>query len=103
MARPTSISKTGTGTSAWVPVDYRQSVTNIGLGVVINGTITYDIEHTFDDIQDATVTPVAFKNATLTAQTTNKDGAYNAPIRAIRINNTAGTGTTTLTIIQGSK
>ena len=103
MARPTSISKTGTGTTAWVPVDYRQNVTNIGLGVVVNGTVTYDIEHTFDDIFDPTVTATAFKNATLTAQTANKDGAYNAPIRAVRVNNTAGTGTTTLTIIQGSK
>lgn len=103
MARPTSISKTGTGTSAWVPVDYRQSVTNIGLGAVVNGTITFDIEHTFDDIYDTTVTPTAFKHATMTAQTANKDGSYNAPIRAVRINNTAGSGTTTLTIIQGAK
>ena len=103
MARPTSISKTGTGTTAWVPVDYRQGVTNIGLGVVVSGTVTYDIEHTFDDVFDPTVTPIAFKNSTLTAQTANKDGTYSAPIRAIRVNNTAGTGVTTLTIIQGSK
>jgi len=103
MARPTTISKTATGTTAWVPVDYRQSVTNIGLGVVASGTITYDVEHTFDDVFDPTVTPTAFKHATITAQTANKDGSYNAPIRAVRLNNTAGTGTTTLTIIQGAK
>ena len=100
---PSVVSKTGTGTSAWVPVDYRQSVTNIGLGIVINGTVTYDVEHTFDNIFDSTVTPTAFKHATITGQTANKDGAYNAPIRAVRLNNTAGTGTTTLTVLQGSK
>ena len=100
---PSVVSKTGTGTSAWVPVDYRQSVTNIGLGIVVNGTVTYDVEHTFDNIFDSTVTPTAFKHATITGQTANKDGAYNAPIRAVRLNNTAGTGTTTMTVLQGSK
>lgn len=100
--RPKSITKTGTGTTAWYPVDFAQQVVNIGLGVVVNGTITYDIEHTFDDVFDPAVTPVAFKHATLVAQTANKDGSYVAPIRALRINNTAGTGSTTLTIIQGS-
>jgi len=99
--RPTQVSITGTGTTNWIPVDYKQNPFNIGLGIVVNGTITYDIEHTFDDVLAAGVTPTAFKHVSLTAQTTNKDGNYAFPIRAIRINNTAGTGTTTLTILQG--
>lgn len=101
--RPQVISKTGTGTTAWIPLDYKQNPFNIGLGIVVNGTITYDIEHTFDDIFDAAVTPVAFKHSSLVAQTTNKDGNYAFPIRAVRVNNTAGTGTTTLTILQGQR
>lgn len=99
--RPQIFSCTGTGTSAWIPLDYKQSPFNVGFGIVVNGTITYDIEHTFDDVFDTTVTPTAFKHATLTAQTTNKDGSYIVPIRAIRINNTAGTGSTTVTLLQG--
>lgn len=99
--RPQIFSLTGTGTSAWIPLDYKQSPFNVGFGVVVNGTITYDIEHTFDDVFDTTVTPTAFKHASLTAQTTNKDGSYIVPIRAIRINNTAGTGSTTVTLLQG--
>ena len=99
--RPQVISITGTGTTAWIPLDYKQNPFNIGLGIVVNGTITYDIEHTFDDVLAQGVTPTAFKHSSLTAQTTNKDGNYAFPIRAIRINNTAGTGTTTLTILQG--
>ena len=99
--RPQIFSQTGVGTSAWIPLDYKQSPFNVGFGVVTNGTVTYDIEHTFDDVFDSTVTPTAFKHGTLTAQTTNKDGNYAFPIRAIRINNTSGTGTTTLTILQG--
>lgn len=99
--RPQNFSLTGTGTSAWIPLDYKQSPFNVGFGVVVNGTITYDIEHTFDDVLDSSVTPTAFKHASLTAQTTNKDGNYAFPIRAIRINNTAGTGSTTVTLLQG--
>lgn len=99
--RPQVIKQTGTGSTAWIPLDYKQSPFNIGFGVVVNGTVTFDIEHTFDDVFDPAVTPTAFKHSTLVAQTTNKDGNYAFPIRAIRLNNTAGTGDTTLTILQG--
>jgi hypothetical protein len=99
--RPQVIRITGTGTTAWIPLDYKQNPFNIGLGIVVNGTITYDIEHTFDDVFDASVTPTAFKHSTLVAQTANKDGNYAFPVRAVRVNNTAGTGSTTLTILQG--
>lgn len=99
--RPIVFTKSSTGTSAWIPLDYKQSPFNIGFGVVVSGTITYDIEHTFDDIFDTAVTPTAFKHSSLTAQTTNKDGNYIVPIRAIRVNNTAGTGSTTVTLLQG--
>lgn len=98
--RPQVISLTGTGTSAWIPLDYKQSPFNVGLGAVVTGTITFDIEHTFDDVFSG-VTPTAFKHSTMTAKTANFDGNYAFPIRAVRINNTAGTGSTTLTILQG--
>lgn len=99
--RPQVISITGTGTTAWIPLDYKQSPFNVSVAAVVNGTVTYDIEHTFDEIFDTKVTPTAFKHASITAQTANKDGNYAFPVRAIRVNNTAGTGTTTLTILQG--
>ena len=99
--RPQIFSQTGVGTSAWIPLDYKQSPFNVGFGVVTNGTVTYDIEHTFDDVFDSSITPTAFKHSYLTSQTTNKDGNYAFPINAVRINNTAGTGTTTVTLLQG--
>ena len=55
----------------------------------------------FDDVYNSTITPTAFKHSSLTSQTTNKDSNYAFPIRAIRLNNTAGTGTSTITILQG--
>ena len=99
--RPQVITQSGTGSTAWIPLDYKQSPFNVGFGVTVTGTVTYQIEHTFDDVFDSTITPVAFKHSTLTGQTSNKDSNYAFPIRAIRLNNTAGTGTSTITILQG--
>lgn len=101
--RPQVISKSGTGTTAWIPMDYKQNPFNVGMGIVVNGTVNYTIEHTFDDVFDSTVTPTAFSHSVLAAKTANADGNYAFPIRAIRINNNSGTGTTTLTILQGQR
>ena len=100
--RPQVIAKSGSGSTAWIPLDYKQSPFNVGMGVVVSGTVTYTIEHTFDDIFDPSVTATAFPHATLASQTANKDGNYAFPVRAIRITNAGGsTGTSTLTILQG--
>jgi len=101
--RPQSITLTTTGTSAWIPLDSRQAPFNVGLGVKINsGTATYTVEHTFDDVFDSTVTPVAFSNSNISAATTNKDGNYAFPVRAVRLNIASGSSpNVTLTILQG--
>ena len=66
------------------------------------GVLTYSVEHTFDDVFDTDVTPVAFTHSSVASQTTNKDGNYAFPVRAIRLNVTAWTsGGATLTILQG--
>ena len=91
--------------SAAIPVDYRAQNFQIGLGCVVNGggTLTYKIQHTFDDIFDASVTPTWFDHANVTGQTANKDGNYAFPIAAIRLTVTAYTsGSVTLTIMQAS-
>lgn len=101
--RPQEITQTGTGATAWIPVNYRQSPFNIGFGaVIVSGTATYSVQHTFDDVFDSSVTPVAFDNTNATAQTTSKDSNYSFPVRAIRLNVTAGTAPVVkLTFLQG--
>ena len=101
--RPKKITVTGTGTSAWIPVDYKQDPMNLGIGcVIVSGTATFSVEHTFDDVFDPAVTPVAFTNSGISAATTNKDGNYSFPIRAVRLNVTAGASpVVAMTIIQG--
>lgn len=103
MANPSVVTKTGTGTSAWIPVDHTQNAFAIGFGCVTSGTVTYDVQHTFDNIYDSTVTPTAFTHSSVTGKTANQDGNYAFPIKAIRLNVTAGTGTVTITILQGRK
>jgi len=104
--RPQVVSVTSTTPSAWIPVDMYQTPFNIGFGVVLSNTpsLTYKIQHTFDDVFDSTVTPTAFDHATVTGKTASSDGNYSAPIRAIRLNATVyASGTATLTILQGRK
>lgn len=98
---PTVISVTS---SQAVPVDYHENGFGVGLGLVITGTGTYKVQHTFDNVQDPAVTPTWFDHSSLTGKTANADGNYAFPIRAIRLTCTAYTnGGGTLTIIQGRK
>lgn len=100
--RPTSVTVSSAASSAAIPVNYHENGFGIGLGLVISGTGTYKVQHTFDNIQDSTVTPTWFDHPVVTGKTTSTDGNYAFPIRAVRLTCTAYTsGAGTLTIIQG--
>lgn len=100
--RAQSISVGSAAASAWIPVDTNKNPFNIGFGVTIStAVLTYKVQHTFDNVQDSTVTAVAFDHPDVTGETTNQDGNYAFPVRAIRLNVTAYTsGTAVLTLIQ---
>ena len=105
MPRPTSVTVSSATESAWIPVNYKQTPFNVGLGVVLSAgaSLTYSVQHTFDNIQDSSITPTAFDNAGLTSKTANDDGNYAFPVRAVRLSvTTFSSGTATLTVIQGS-
>ena len=99
--RPQVIKQTGTGSTAWIPLDYKQSPFNVGFGVVVSGTVTYTIEHTFDDVFDSSITPTAFQHSTVVGQSADANSNYAFPVRAVRITISAGTGSATLTLLQG--
>ncbi len=103
LMRPKKVTVSGVATSAWIPVDYKQDPMNIGIGcVLVSGTGTYTVEHTFDDVFDSAVTPVAFANSGITAQTASKDGNYAYPVRAVRLKVTvSSSAVVSMTIIQG--
>ena len=90
-------------TSSPMVMDSKQNPFNVGFAVVVTGTNTYTVEHTFSNIFDVAVTPVWFPHSSVAAQTTNKDGNYAFTVMAIRLNMTAWTsGGATLTVLQGS-
>ena len=99
--RPSSASITGVGSSPWIPLDmYSDSGAADGLFTNITGTVSYGLDVTGDNIFDPTVTPVAHAlGAPWSALTANSAGVLPFAARAVRANNTSGTGTVTLTVV----
>lgn len=101
--RPVTVVADGTTpNSAVVPIDQYIAPTNIAMGVVVSGTVTFQVQHTYDDpfAEDFDpATAVWFNHPTLTGSA-NADSNYAFPPRAVRITRTAGTGSATMTLVQ---
>ena len=97
--RQQTATKTGVGSSNVLPMDLYISPFNVGFGVVATGTVTYTIQHTFDNPQTVT-SPVWFSHPTIAGKSDNQDGNYAFPVAAIKVLVTAGDGTATATVIQ---
>jgi hypothetical protein len=89
-----------------IPLSLNADPFNVGIGcdVSAGGSLTYTVQHTFDDVFSPTFTAAGatwYSNSTLVAQTTDKDGNYAFPVTGIRITVTAWTsGSVTMTVIQ---
>ena len=98
--RETTQSLTATGVSEPVPMNLYTSPFNIGLCVIISGTVSYTVQHTFDDPFASGFDPATatwFNHTDLTSQSTSQDGNYAFPVRAIRLNATiTGVGSATI-------
>lgn len=93
-----TVSKTGVGSSAAIVVNTNISPVNIGFGVVVTGTVTYTVQHTFDD--PAVGFTTWFSHPTVVDETTNQDGNYAFPVTGVKVLVTAGSGTASLQLIQ---
>jgi hypothetical protein len=100
--RPVVLSITGVGTSNPYAVDTYISPSNMGLAVIVTGTITYKVQYTFDDIFAQNYQASSgnwFDHPTLVGSASgNSNIAY--AVTGIRLLTSAGSGTATLTIIQ---
>ncbi len=102
--RPVRLSVTGTGVSNPVILDQYRSPFSVGVGVTVSAgaSLSYTVEHTFDDVFAANFNPATatwFPHASLAARASSSDGNYAYPVMAVRLNVT-GTGTAAITIIQ---
>jgi hypothetical protein len=85
-----------------IAMDHYITPFNVGFGAVVSaGTVSYQVQHTFDNPQTV-ASPYWFTHPTFTtAATGNQDGNYAFPVAAIRIlAGTTNTATITLTVIQ---
>jgi len=104
--RPIRVTVSSATVSAALPLDQYISPFNIGLGVSLSAgaSLTYTVQHTFDDVWAAGFDPATanwFNHATMTSKTTSFDGNYAYPVTAIRLNVTSYTsGEATLTAVQ---
>lgn len=100
--RPQAISRTGVGVTIPTVHDIFRNPFNVGIGCVITGTITYTVQHTFDNVLDTTITPTWFNHddAVLVNAIANQNSNYAYPVFASRVNVTAGTGSIVATFIQ---
>lgn len=103
---PIVLTQTGVGATGVATMDHYMPVFNVSIGAVVSGTATYTVQHTFDDVFALNFNPSTatwFSHETLVSQTTTQDGNYAFPVRGIRVNVTAGSGTVTTTIIQSGR
>lgn len=93
-----TVSRTGVGSSAAIVVNTNISPVNIGFGVVVTGSATYTVQHTFDNPGSGFVT--WYPHPTIASKTDNQDGNYAFPVTGIRIVVSLNGGTATLNLIQ---
>lgn len=98
--RQQTVSQTGVGSSAIIPMNLDSTPFNVGFGVTVTGSVTYTVQHTFDNPW-TTANPTWFDHPTvLNKVSVNADGNYAFPVAAIKVAVTANSGTATLTAIQ---
>ncbi len=86
------VAQTGVGASAAIGIEDTNDL-RISYVVIVAGTVTYSVQHSLDGL-------AYFDNNDNTAQTTSQDGNYIFPVRDVRVNVTAGSGTATLHVRQ---
>ena len=90
----TSDASGGTKNSAPIPMDYNPSIPfNVGVGCVVTGTVEYTVQHNFDGTN-------WFPNANINGATGSADTNYMFPVKQTRLQQTGGTGSVSMTVIQ---
>ncbi len=90
------------GASDWRNLNLGVSPFNVGLAVIISGTVNFTVNYTYEDPNAPVgVAPVAFAITALSAKAANTDGGLlNTPVAAVQLVINSGTGTATLVIDQ---
>lgn len=97
--RPVSVTVTGVGNSAWVPVDPLTVGTNDGLFVEPGAGATVAVEFTPDNVMDASVTPVAYTQTAWSSLSSKTCGPLPMACKAVRLAQSVGASQSRLTVV----
>lgn len=92
------VSQTGAGSTDAIVMNTNISPFNVGFGVVVDGTVDYTVEHTFDD--PAVGFTTWFPHPSVDGEAVNADGNYAFPVSGIRLTVNSGGGSATMNLIQ---
>ena len=101
--KPITVSQTGAGSTGTIPLNVNVNPFNIGIAVVVSGTVNYTVQYTFDNVWSATynsATATWFDHASLATETTSQTGNFAFPVAGMRLTVNSGSGTATMTVIQ---
>lgn len=104
--RPIRVTPIGAvAVSAPIPLDlFAYTCVGIGVAVSAGATLTYKVQHTYDDVFSNSFSAASatwYDHPTITGKTASFDGSYLYPVVAVRLNVTAWTvGTATMTVLQ---
>ena len=104
--RPIRVTVGSQAASNVIPLDTYQDPFNVGIGVALSAgaSLTYTVEHTFDDVQSESFNPATatwYPTTGRSGKTASSDGNYAYPVSAVRLNVTVYTGgSATMTVIQ---
>lgn len=82
---PVSVTYSGTGAQTPIQLDYRVPIMNASWVVIVPGGVTTSltVDHTYDNVNDPSVTPVWLSSAAITATT---EGTFTTPYQFMRVN-----------------
>lgn len=97
----------GVGSSRWVSVDGFIAPTGIAVAVVVEGTVNYTIQYTYDRYWLPPEQPngpsreiTVWDDSVLAAETTNGQTTFSFPVTGIRCTINSGTGSVQMTVFQ---
>lgn len=105
-AAAVSAGTNGVGATPWIVLDRHRNPFAVGFGITVDGTVDYQPQHTFDDVQrpNAPVPDVFTNDGTpfnpAPGASDSQDGNVAFPVAAFRVQINSGTGTLRIRVIQ---
>ena len=85
-----------------IPLNYDNIAIGIGFVCEVTGTVNYTVNHTYDDIYNAAITPVWLPHgvANMVGATTTQESNFVIPVAAMQVVINSGTGSVNLVALQ---